>query len=177
MKRQAERGGSGNICKTANRLSECTLESHCRRRRGESVPHITLRAVERSFLPVVRLHSSSSFSGSAAFQAVSVGIVGRVSTPARFRSLLSTTCSRRGAAECESGAHLRPLKFVVCVFGCSSCSCPRIDHCRGIIVSGGGVSVMSIYVYRKHYEASYTRILTHALSAKHRHCGSRPGHI
>ena len=26
----------------ANRLSECTLGSHCRRRRGESVPHITL---------------------------------------------------------------------------------------------------------------------------------------
>ena len=31
-----------STCKTANRLSECTLESHCRRRRGESVPHITL---------------------------------------------------------------------------------------------------------------------------------------
>ena len=33
-------GGSRNS-KTANRLSECALESHCRRRRGESVPHIT----------------------------------------------------------------------------------------------------------------------------------------
>ena len=41
VKRQAERGGSRNG-KTANRLSECTLGSHCRRRRGESVPHITL---------------------------------------------------------------------------------------------------------------------------------------
>ena len=41
VKRQTERGGSRNS-KTANRLSECTLEDHCRRRCGESVPHITL---------------------------------------------------------------------------------------------------------------------------------------
>ena len=34
-------GGSRNG-KTANRLSECTLGIHCRRRCGESVPHITL---------------------------------------------------------------------------------------------------------------------------------------
>ena len=40
VKPQAERGGSRNS-KTANRLSECTLESHCRRRRGESVPHLS----------------------------------------------------------------------------------------------------------------------------------------
>ena len=46
VKRQAERGGSRNS-KTANRLSECTLESHCRRRRGESVPHITPPAPAR----------------------------------------------------------------------------------------------------------------------------------
>ena len=48
VKRQAERGGSGNS-KTANRLSECTLESHCRRRRGESVPHVTRRRAKRVF--------------------------------------------------------------------------------------------------------------------------------
>ena len=35
--------GTGGLrnSKTANRLSECTLESHCRRRRGESVPHLS----------------------------------------------------------------------------------------------------------------------------------------
>ena len=34
-------GGGSRNSKTANRLSECALESHCRRRHGESVSHIT----------------------------------------------------------------------------------------------------------------------------------------
>ena len=42
------RGGS-RTSKTANLLSECAFESHCRHRRGESVPHITVA------LPIVGL--------------------------------------------------------------------------------------------------------------------------
>ena len=38
-----QKNNTPSTCKTANRLSECTLESHCRRRRGESVPHITVQ--------------------------------------------------------------------------------------------------------------------------------------